>query len=107
MRKKGDEFSSPPSFPCFSLRKINAGKRTRGTELRVADADSLLSPPQLTTLQPLCCKMLAVPLWTNQRTERQSKGGRGEELREAGKEGGQGEGGVGSDVATATGQEQM
>lgn len=27
--------------------------------------------------------------------------------REAGKEGGQGEGGVGNDVATATGQEQM
>lgn len=50
-------------------------KKAKGwwTEPRFADAESL--SPQLTTLQPLCCKMLAVPLWTYQsREEREGRG---------------------------------
>lgn len=82
----------------------NRKKKPRWTEPRIADAESLLSPPQLTTLQPLCCKMLAVPLWTNQaqrgRAREGMEGEQGERTRRT-------EGGVGKDVATATEQEQI
>lgn len=54
-----------------------------------ADAESLSLPPApFTTLQPLCCKMLPVPLWTYQSRERESE-------REE-------EGGIGKYVAIAT-----